>query len=109
VTFHPKGITSNLLLKTSGAEFTSISKSMAELNIPWLDILKIDIEGGEWSVFLEMLEEGMPMPFTQILIGRTFISPNRLLPLRIAIVSLLKMFAGRLDRVCFSFATSWQY
>lgn len=68
VTFHPKGITSNLLLKTSGAEFTSISKSMAELNIPWLDILKIDIEGAEWSVFLEMLEEGMPMPFTQILI-----------------------------------------
>lgn len=68
MTFHPKGIASNAQLATSGAQFTSISKSMADLGIPWLDILKIDIEGHEWSSFLEMLEGGLPMPFTQILI-----------------------------------------
>jgi hypothetical protein len=72
MTFHPKGIASNAQLATSGAQFTSISKSMADLGIPWLDILKIDIEGHEWSSFLEMLEGGLPMPFTQILIGNMF-------------------------------------
>lgn len=69
VTFHPKGIASNAALESKGANFTSISKSMEELGITWLDILKIDIEGNEWDVFLEMLEEGMTLPFTQVLIG----------------------------------------
>lgn len=70
VTFHPKGIAANNALESKGESFTSISKSMEELGITWLDILKIDIEGSEWDVFLEMIENGMNLPFTQVLIGK---------------------------------------
>ena len=77
ITFHPQGLTSRAKLRARGRDFTKVTKhyttiqqSMKELNVRWLDVLKMDIEGEEWAVMLEMLESGMDMPFTQILIGR---------------------------------------
>ena len=70
ITFHPQGLTSQAKLQDDGREnFTTIHQSMIDLGVSWVDVLKMDIEGEEWVVMLEMLESGMDMPFTQILIG----------------------------------------
>ena len=37
-------------------------------DINWVDILKIDIEGAEWGIFIELIENGSSLPFTQILV-----------------------------------------
>ena len=70
ITFHPQGLTSQAKLQDDGRDnFTTIHQSMIDLGVSWVDVLKMDIEGEEWVVMLEMLESGMDMPFTQILIG----------------------------------------
>lgn len=82
VTFHAQGIATNTHLAMTNTPlpatnaqqakiplFTSVNGSMAELGIEWLDVLKMDIEGSEWEVFLEMIDSGVKMPFTQILMG----------------------------------------
>jgi Methyltransferase domain len=68
VTFHALGIVGAKALRRAGSNFTTLTGSMAAANATWIDVLKIDIEGSEWGVFLEMLDAGAPMPFTQILI-----------------------------------------
>ncbi len=76
ITSHPQGLTSRAKLRARGRDFTKITKhfttiqqSMKDLNVRWLDVLKLDIEGEEWAVVLEMLDSGTDMPFAQILIG----------------------------------------
>ena len=68
VQFHAQGITSAKGLRGAGANFTTLPSGMAAANVTWIDVLKVDIEGGEWGVFLELLEGGADMPFTQVLI-----------------------------------------
>ncbi len=67
VTFHKHGIVSEAGLAAAGDEYTTLPRSMAANNASWIDILKIDIEGGEWSVFAELLDSGAPLPFTQVM------------------------------------------
>ena len=70
VTLHSQGILSTAALAKEGntASFTTLALSMAQNNATWLDILKIDIEGAEWEIFMEYFDERVPMPFTQILV-----------------------------------------
>jgi Methyltransferase domain len=71
LTFHAQGITSAKGLPGAGSNFTTLTDSMLAANVTWIDVLKIDVEGGEWGIFLELLEAedaGARMPFTQILI-----------------------------------------
>jgi Methyltransferase domain len=68
VQFHAQGIVSAKGLRGAGANFTTLESGMAVANVTWIDVLKIDIEGGEWGVFLELLDGGAQMPFTQVLI-----------------------------------------
>ena len=62
VTFHGKGILSETELAAAPEEergkFTSLGRSMVENNIAWVDILKIDVEGAEWTVFMEYFDAG---------------------------------------------------
>ena len=44
----------------------SLGNIMAELGHDWVDVLKIDIEGGEWSVLKALLDTGRVLPFTQL-------------------------------------------
>lgn len=67
VTFHEQGIVSEREVATAGDKFTTLARSMAANGVAWIDILKIDIEGGEWAVFAELLDSGKPLPFTQVL------------------------------------------
>ena len=45
---------------------TSLANCMADLGHDWVDVLKIDIEGAEWSVLKALLETGKALPFTQL-------------------------------------------
>ena len=44
----------------------SLGSLMADFGHAWIDVLKIDIEGGEWNVFAKLCEEAKPIPATQI-------------------------------------------
>ena len=70
VTLHKQGILSTAALarEESTAPFTTLALSMAENNATWLDILKIDVEGAEWEVFMEYFDMKTPLPFTQVLV-----------------------------------------
>lgn len=90
ITFHPQGLTSQAKLQDDGRDFTTITenfttieRSMIDLGVRWLDVLKMDIEGEEWVVMLEMLESGIDMPFTQILIGELACARSDLYMLRV--------------------------
>ena len=45
---------------------SSLANFMAELGHDWVDVLKIDIEGAEWSVLKGLLKSGEVLPFTQL-------------------------------------------
>jgi len=68
VTFHDQGLASEGGLSASPFNCTTLHRSMAENGVAWIDVLKMDIEGFEWDVFLEIFEKKLPMPFTQILV-----------------------------------------
>lgn len=44
----------------------SLDTIMRELEHPWIDVLKIDIEGFEWPVLRGMIDNGKRFPFTQM-------------------------------------------
>ena len=46
---------------------------MSELGHPWIDVLKVDIEGGEWKVFEDLLREFAFVPVGQIQIELHFL------------------------------------
>jgi len=51
----------------------TLSTIMNNLRHKWIDVLKIDIEGGEWSVFEKLFEEMKTIPVTQIQIELHFL------------------------------------
>lgn len=62
VKFHAQGILSEMELAAEAeperAKFTTLARSMEENEAPWIDILKIDVEGAEWTVFMEYFDAG---------------------------------------------------
>ncbi|CAL6332594.1 unnamed protein product [Bathycoccus prasinos] len=50
----------------------SLESLMANFGHAWIDVLKIDIEGGEWNVFAKLCEEARPIPATQVQIELHF-------------------------------------
>jgi len=46
---------------------------MANLRHSWIDVLKVDIEGGEWAIFEKLFEEAQIIPATQIQIELHFL------------------------------------
>ena len=55
----------------------SLGTMMASLGHTWLDVLKIDIEGGEWKVFEEICKGVSNIPVTQIQIELHFMGDAR--------------------------------
>ena len=55
VTFHSKGITSEVDAGNAGANFSTLARAMHDARVTWVDILKIDAEGVEWDVFEDLL------------------------------------------------------
>lgn len=107
VTFHPLGVVDSAQLSVSGPKFTSIRKSMKEEGITWLDVLKIDIEGGEWGVLLELLDHDLPMPFTQILIEIHTVFG---IPVGTPVAEILQRFFRGMDKAGYRiFATEPNY
>jgi len=51
----------------------TLATIMSNLGHKWIDVLKIDIEGGEWSVFEKLFEEMKTIPVTQIQIELHFL------------------------------------
>lgn len=51
----------------------TLTSLMADLGHQWVDVLKVDIEGGEWDVFRGLMAEGMRTPFTQLQIELHFL------------------------------------
>lgn len=60
VTFHGQGILSEkeLAAEPEKEKFTTLARSMADNKVAWVDILKIDVEGAEWTVFMEYFDSG---------------------------------------------------
>ena len=47
----------------------SLYRSMARNGHDYIDVLKVDVEGGEWGVFKDLMsDEGSVLPFGQLLI-----------------------------------------
>ena len=62
---------------------------MASLGHSWIDVLKIDIEGGEWAVFEKLFEEVQIFPATQIQIELHFLGDAKV---------VLKFFNGMKEK-----------
>lgn len=46
---------------------------MSKLRHTWIDVLKVDIEGGEWAIFEKLFEQVQIIPATQIQIELHFL------------------------------------
>lgn len=66
VEFHGQGILSEKELMLSSG--TTLPHSMEENGIDWIDVLKMDGDGAEWGIFVDLVESGAPMPYSQILL-----------------------------------------
>jgi len=51
----------------------TLATLMSNLGHTWIDVLKIDIEGGEWNIFKKLFEDPLIIPATQIQIELHFL------------------------------------
>ncbi|CAL6334017.1 unnamed protein product [Bathycoccus prasinos] len=51
----------------------TLATLMSNLGHTWIDVLKIDIEGGEWNIFKKLFEDPLMIPATQIQIELHFL------------------------------------
>ena len=97
VTFHGQGVYSEKDIKGANhpGNFTTLPQSMKDNAITWVDVLKIDVEGAEWSIFLEYFDTGSPLPFTQILVE---IHLPAALQISEDVFGIVRRFFGGMDR-----------
>merc|ERR1712232_1163355 len=53
----------------------SLTDTMSRLGHSWIDILKVDVEASEWSVFKALIQAGT-LPFSQLLIELHYADPS---------------------------------
>lgn len=62
VKFHAQGILSEKELAATPEgereKYTTLQRSMADISVGWVDVLKIDVEGAEWPIFMEYFDAG---------------------------------------------------
>ena len=69
INFHDYGIAATTSLTESGLQMKTIGDIMSELRHGWVDILKLDVEGSEWSMFSSIYEKGgLGLHATQLLL-----------------------------------------
>ncbi|CAL8471740.1 g11282 [Coccomyxa elongata] len=68
--FHSVGLgrSSGPLQSLDGGGIHSLKDVMAALGHEWVDVLKIDIEGHEWDLFLDIFDSGAHLPASQPLV-----------------------------------------
>lgn len=68
--FHSIGLgrSSGPLQSLDDRSMHSFEEVMAALGHAWVDVLKVDIEGHEWDMFLDFFTSGAHLPATQLLV-----------------------------------------
>ncbi|BDA47034.1 probable methyltransferase-like protein 24 at N-terminal half [Coccomyxa sp. Obi] len=68
--FHSVGLgrSSGPLQSLDDRSMHSFAEVMAALGHAWVDVLKVDIEGHEWDMFLDFFTSGAHLPATQLLV-----------------------------------------
>lgn len=68
--FHSVGLgrSSGPLHSLDDRNMHSFEEVMAALGHAWVDVLKVDIEGHEWDMFLDFFASGAHLPATQLLV-----------------------------------------
>ena len=69
INFHDYGIAATTSLSDRSLQMKNINDIMSDLRHKWVDILKLDVEGSEWSILSSIYEQQRPgLKATQLLL-----------------------------------------